>query len=318
MQRAKISIIGAGNVGATCAHWAAAKELGDIVLVDIPDKEGVAKGKAIDLFCASPVERFDSEIIGTSDYADVDGSDVVIVTAGIPRKPGMSRDDLIATNVKIVKSVSEQVAAHAPDAVMIVVSNPLDAMVYTAWKASGFPTRRIVGQAGCLDVARFRAFLAMELGISVEDIQALLLGGHGDDMVPLPRYTSVHGVPILQLLPEETVTACVDRAKMGGGEIVKLMGTSAYYAPASGSVQMAEAIIKDKKRILPCAAYCDGEYGINGLFVGVPAVLGSGGVEKIIEVELDETEQALLAESASHVAELVEIVQTTFPELAAC
>jgi malate dehydrogenase len=318
MQRAKISIIGAGNVGATCAHWAAAKELGDIVLVDIPDKEGVAKGKAIDLFCASPVERFDSEIIGTSDYADVDGSDVVIVTAGIPRKPGMSRDDLIATNVKIVKSVSEQVAAHAPDAVMIVVSNPLDAMVYTAWKASGFPTRRIVGQAGCLDVARFRAFLAMELGISVEDIQALLLGGHGDDMVPLPRYTSVHGVPILQLLPEETVTACVDRAKMGGGEIVKLMGTSAYYAPASGSVQMAEAIIKNKKRILPCAAYCDGEYGINGLFVGVPAVLGSGGVEKIIEVELDETEQALLAESASHVAELVEIVQTTFPELAAC
>jgi malate dehydrogenase len=318
MQRAKISIIGAGNVGATCAHWAAAKELGDIVLVDIPDKEGVAKGKAIDLFCASPVERFDSEIIGTSDYADVDGSDVVIVTAGIPRKPGMSRDDLIATNVKIVKSVSEQVAAHAPDAVMIVVSNPLDAMVYTAWQASGFPTSRIVGQAGCLDVARFRAFLAMELGISVEDIQALLLGGHGDDMVPLPRYTSVHGVPILQLLPEETVTACVDRAKMGGGEIVKLMGTSAYYAPASGSVQMAEAIIKDKKRILPCAAYCDGEYGINGLFVGVPAVLGSGGVEKIIEVELDETEQALLAESASHVAELVEIVQTTFPELAAC
>ncbi len=318
MQRAKISIIGAGNVGATCAHWAAAKELGDIVLVDIPDKEGVAKGKAIDLFCASPVERFDSEIIGTSDYADVAGSDVVIVTAGIPRKPGMSRDDLIATNVKIVKSVSEQIATHSPDAVMIVVSNPLDAMVYTAWKSSGFPTNRIVGQAGCLDVARFRAFLAMELGISVEDIQALLLGGHGDDMVPLPRYTSVQGIPILQLLPEATVTACVERAKMGGGEIVKLMGTSAYYAPASGSVQMAEAIIKDKKRILPCAAYCDGEYGIDGLFVGVPAVLGSGGVEKIIEVELDETEQALLTESASHVAELVEIVQTTFPELAAC
>ena len=201
---------------------------------------------------------------------------------------------------------------------MIVVSNPLDAMVYTAWKSSGFPTNRIVGQAGCLDVARFRAFLAMELGISVEDIQALLLGGHGDDMVPLPRYTSVQGIPILQLLPEATVTACVERAKMGGGEIVKLMGTSAYYAPASGSVQMAEAIIKDKKRILPCAAYCDGEYGIDGLFVGVPAVLGSGGVEKIIEVELDETEQALLTESASHVAELVEIVQTTFPELAAC
>ncbi len=316
MQRAKISIIGAGNVGATCAHWAAAKELGDIVLVDIPDKEGVAKGKAIDLFCASPVERFDSEIIGTSDYADVAGSDVVIVTAGIPRKPGMSRDDLIATNVKIVKSVSEQIATHSPDAVMIVVSNPLDAMVYTAWKSSGFPTNRIVGQAGCLDVARFRAFLAMELGISVEDIQALLLGGHGDDMVPLPRYTSVQGIPILQLLPEATVTACVERAKMGGGEIVKLMGTSAYYAPASGSVQMAEAIIKDKKRILPCAAYCDSEYGVGGYFVGAPAVLGSGGVEKVIEIDLNADEQALMDESVSHVKDLVGTVRETFPDLA--
>jgi malate dehydrogenase len=316
MRRAKISVIGAGNVGATCAHWAAAKELGDIVLVDIPDKLGVAQGKALDLFCSSPIERFDATVTGTADYADVAGSDVVIVTAGIPRKPGMSRDDLIATNVKIVKSVSEQVAEHAPDSVMIVVSNPLDAMVYTAWKASGFPTNRIVGQAGCLDVARFRAFIAMELGISVEDIQAILLGGHGDDMVPLPRYTSVHGIPVTQLLSEETLAACVDRAKMGGGEIVKLMGTSAYYAPASGSVQMAEAIIRDKKRILPCAAYCDGEFGIDGYFVGVPAVLGSGGVEQIVTIDLDANEQKLMDESASHVAELVEIVQTTFPELA--
>ena len=316
MPRAKISVIGAGNVGASCAVWAASKELGDIVLVDIPESVGVAQGKALDLFCASQMERFDANVTGTADYKDVEGSDVVIVTAGIPRKPGMSRDDLIATNVKIVKSVSEQIANAAPDAVVILVSNPLDAMVYTAWKATGFPTNRIVGQAGCLDVARFRAFLAMELDVSIEDIQALLLGGHGDDMVPLPRYTSVHGIPVSQLLPEETINACVERAKVGGGEIVKLMGTSAYYAPASGSVQMAEAIIKDKKRILPCAAFCDGQYGIDGLFVGVPAVLGKNGVERIVEIDLDESEQALMDESASHVADLVETVKTTFPELA--
>ena len=260
MRRAKISVIGAGNVGATCAHWAAAKELGDIVLLDIPDKEGVAKGKALDLFCSAPMEGFDVEVNGTSDYSDTADSDVVIITAGLPRKPGMSRDDLVETNVKIVRSVSENVANHSPNAKVIVVANPLDAMVYTAWKTTGFPTNQIVGQAGCLDVARYRAFLAMKLGVSIEDITALLLGGHGDDMVPLPRYTSVHGIPVSQLLSEAEITECVDRAKVGGGEIVKLMGTSAYYAPASGSVQMAEAIIKDKKRILPCAAYCDSEY----------------------------------------------------------
>ncbi len=257
MRRAKLSVIGAGNVGATCAHWAAAKELADIVLLDIPDRANFAKGKALDLFCCAPMERFDANITGTGDYKDTADSDVVIVTAGLPRKPGMSRDDLIQTNVKIVREVAENVAKHSPNAVMIVVSNPLDAMVYTAWKASGFPTHRILGQAGCLDVARFRAFLAMELGCSVEDIQALLLGGHGDDMVPLPRFTSVHGIPIDMLLSKEKIDACVQRAKVGGGEIVQLMGTSAYYAPASGSVQMAEAIIKDKKRILPCAAYCE-------------------------------------------------------------
>jgi malate dehydrogenase len=316
MRRAKLSIIGGGNVGASCAMWAASKELGDIVVLDIPDAEGMVKGKMLDLYQCAPIERFDSNIVGTADYADTAGSDVVIVTAGLPRKPGMSRDDLIQTNVKIVKSVAEQVAAHSPDAVMIVVSNPLDAMVYTAWRSSGFPTHRIVGQAGCLDVARFRAFIAMELGCSVEDIQALLLGGHGDDMVPLPRYTSVHGIPVSQLLPEATINACVDRAKVGGGEIVKLMGTSAYYAPASGSVQMAEAIIKDKKRILPCAAYCDAEYGVGGYFVGVPCVLGSGGVEKVIEIDLADDEQALMDESISHVKDLVGIVQSTFPELA--
>ena len=316
MKRAKISVIGAGNVGATCAHWAAAKELGDVVLVDIPDKVGVAQGKAIDLACCGPIERFDSAITGTSDYADVAGSDVVIVTAGIPRKPGMSRDDLIQTNVKIVKSVSEQIKQHAPDSVVILVSNPLDAMVYTAWKATGFPTNRIVGQAGCLDVARFRTFIAWEIGCSIEDVSALLLGGHGDDMVPLPRYTSVHGIPVTQLLSEEKITACVERAKVGGGEIVKLMGTSAYYAPASASVQMAEAIIKDKKRILPCAAYCDSEFGVGGYFVGVPCVLGAGGVEKVIECDLDTGEQALMDESVSHVKDLVGVVREAFPELA--
>ena len=321
MRRAKLSVIGAGNVGATCAHWAAAKELADVVLLDIPDREGVAKGKALDLACCGPMERFDANVIGTSDYADTADSDVVIVTAGLPRKPGMSRDDLIATNVKIVRSVAEQVAKHSPNAIMIVVSNPLDAMVYTAWKASGFPTHRILGQAGCLDVARFRTFIAMELGVSIEDIQALLLGGHGDDMVPLPRYTSVHGIPVSQLLSKEKIDACMQRAKVGGGEIVQLMGTSAYYAPASGSVQMAEAIIKDKKRILPCAAYCENEFGVapgqkgQGYFVGVPCVLGKNGMERVVEIELDGDERKLMDESISHVKDLVGIVRKTFPDL---
>jgi len=314
-KRAKISIIGAGNVGATCAHWAAAKELGDIVLLDIPDKEGVAKGKALDLFECAPIERFDSRVIGTSDYADIAGSDVVVVTAGLPRKPGMSRDDLIETNVKIVRSVSENIKKHAPDSIVIVVSNPLDAMVYTAWKATGFPAHRVMGQAGALDVARFRAFLAMEIGCSVEDISALLLGGHGDDMVPLPRLTSVHGIPVTDLLSEEKINACVERAKKGGGEIVQLMGTSAYYAPASGTIQMVEAIVKDKKRIIPSAVYCDGQFGAKGLFVGVPALLGAGGVEKVVEFKMTEDEQKLFKESASHVEELVNVVKKMFPDL---
>ncbi len=315
-KRAKISIIGAGNVGATCAHWAAAKELGDIVVLDIPDREGVAQGKMIDLACCGPIEGFDSSIRGTSDYKDIAHSDVVVITAGLPRKPGMSRDDLIETNVKIVKSVSEQVREYAPDSCVIVVSNPLDAMVYTAWKATGFPTNRIMGQAGALDVARFRTFIAWEIGCSVEDVQALLLGGHGDDMVPLPRLTSVHGIPVTDLLPADKIQACVDRAKVGGGEIVKLMGTSAYYAPASGTIQMVEAIVKDKKRIIPSAAYLNGEFGKTGLFVGVPALLGAGGVEKIVEFKLDAEEQKLFEESASHVEELVGVVKKMFPELA--
>ncbi len=315
-KRAKIAIIGGGNVGASCALRAASKELGDIVVVDIPQAEGMVKGKMLDLAQCAPIERFDASILGTTDYAHIAGSDVVVITAGLPRKPGMSRDDLVKTNVKIVQSVSQNVKEHAPQAIVIVVSNPLDAMVYTAWKVTGFPTNRIVGQAGCLDVARYRTFIAMELGVSVEDISALLLGGHGDDMVPLPRYTSVHGIPVTQLLSKEKVQACVDRAKVGGGEIVKLMGTSAYYAPGSGVVQMVEAIVKDKKRILPCAGYCDGEYGIKGYFVGVPCILGAGGVERIVQIELDADEQHLMDESANHVQDLVGVVKKLYPQLA--
>ena len=319
-KRAKISIIGAGNVGATCAHWAAAKELGDIVVLDIPRPDApdqhMPKGKMLDLACCGPIERFDANITGTFDYKDIAGSDVVVVTAGIPRKPGMSRDDLIETNVKIVKSVSEKIAEFAPESKVIVVSNPLDAMVYTAWKATGFPTNRIMGQAGSLDVARFRTFIAWEIGCSVEDVTALLLGGHGDDMVPLPRCTSVHGIPVTDLLSKETIDACVQRAKVGGGEVVKLMGTSAWYAPAAGAIQMVEAIVKDKKRIIPSAAYCDGQFGAKGLFVGVPAMLGADGVEKIVEFKLDEGEQKLFDESASHVQDLVSTVTKMFPDLA--
>ncbi len=313
MRRAKISIIGAGNTGAACAVWAASKELADIVLIDIND--GVAKGKALDLYESAPIEGFDCKIEGGSDYALIKDSDIVVITAGLPRKPGMSRDDLIATNMKIVSEVAEKVAQNAPNSIIIVLSNPLDAMVYTAWKSSGFPAHRVLGQAGCLDVARFRAFLSMELGCSIEDIQALLLGGHGDDMVPLPRFTSVHGIPIDQLLPKETIDKCVQRAKVGGGEIVQLMGTSAYYAPASGVIQMAEAIIKDKKRILPCAAYCEDAFGVApgakgaGYFVGVPCVLGKGGMERIVEIKMNADEQALFNESAQHVKDLVKVVK---------
>lgn len=304
LKRPKITIIGAGNVGATCAHWAAAKELGDIVLVDIVD--GMPQGKALDLREASPIEGFDAEVIGTNRYEDTADSDVVIITSGLARKPGMSRDDLLARNVEIVRSVTKQAAAHSPGAVLIVVSNPLDAMVYTAWKASGFPPCRVVGQAGVLDTARYRAFIAMELNCSVEDITSLLLGGHGDDMVPLPSYTSVGGIPVAHLIPKDRLDAIVERARKGGGEIVSLLKTgSAYYAPAAASVQMAEAIIKDKRRILPCAAYCDKEYGIGGYFVGVPCILGRNGVEKVIEVPLTKEEKAAFQVSIDHVKELV-------------
>jgi len=310
MRRAKISIIGAGNVGATCAHWAAAKELGDIVLVDVPQVEGMPQGKALDLFESSPVEGFDCKIIGTTSYEPTANSDVVIVTAGVARKPGMSRDDLININTGIVKQVAASVAEHSPESVMIVVSNPLDAMVYVAWKSSGFPTKRIVGQAGVLDTARYRSFLAMEIGCSVEDVHALLLGGHGDDMVPLARYTFAGGIPITQLVKPERLEQIIQRARDGGAEIVKLLKTgSAYYAPAAATVAMAESIIKDKKRILPCAAYCDKEYGIGGYFVGVPCVLGTAGVERVIEIELDEKEKQMFRTSVEHVKELVKSVK---------
>ena len=310
MKRAKISIIGAGNVGATAAHWAASKELGDIVLVDIPQVEGMPQGKALDLFESSPIEGFDSKIIGSTSYEPTANSDVVIVTAGVARKPGMSRDDLININTGIVRSVAENIAKHSPNAVMIVVSNPLDAMVYVAWKASGFPAKHVIGQAGVLDTARYRSFLALEIGCSVEDVQALLLGGHGDDMVPLPRYTFAGGIPITQLVKPERLEEIVKRARNGGAEIVGLLKTgSAYYAPAAATVQMAEAIIRDKKRILPCAAYCEKEYGVGGFFVGVPCVLGTDGVEKIIEIELDEKEKAMFQSSVEHVKELVKTVK---------
>ncbi|MGD0461248.1 MAG: malate dehydrogenase [Tepidisphaeraceae bacterium] len=306
MRRAKISIIGAGNVGATAAHWAASKELGDIVLVDVPQVEGMPQGKALDLYQSSPVEGFDARITGATSYEPTAGSDVVIITAGVARKPGMSRDDLININTGIVKQVAENIAKHSPQAVLIVVSNPLDAMVYVAWKASGFPTQRVVGQAGVLDAARYRAFLATEIGCSVEDVHALLLGGHGDDMVPLPRYSFAGGIPVSQLVSPQRLEEIVKRTRNGGAEIVSLLKTgSAYYAPASATIAMVESIIRDKKRILACAAYCDKEYGVGGYFVGVPCILGSEGVEKIIEIDLDESERKMFKTSVGHVMDLV-------------
>lgn len=321
MRRAKISVIGAGNIGGECARSLAMKELGDVVLLDIPEKEGVAKGKALDLACCASIENFDAQMVGTSNYEAIAGSDVVVVTAGVPRKPGQSRDDLVQINAGIVKSVGENIKKFAPNAIVIVVSNPLDAMVYVMWKATGFPAHRVIGQAGALDVARYKTFLAWELGVSVEDIQGLLLGGHGDDMVPLPNRTSVNGIPISDLLSAEKINACVERAKGGGGEVVKLMGTSAWYAPSAGTVEMVEAIVRDKKRVIASAAYCEDQYGVapgqkgKGYFVGVPAVLGAKGVEKIIEFKMDATEKKFMDESISHVRDLVGVVKKLYPEM---
>ena len=306
MKRAKITIVGAGNVGATTAHWCAAAELGDIVLLDIPQTEGMPAGKALDLRQSSPIVGFDSDITGTTSYDDTADSDIVVITAGLPRKPGMSRDDLLGTNAKIVGSVTESVKQTSPDAILILVSNPLDAMVQQAFQTSGFPPNRVVGQAGVLDTARYRTFLAMELGVSVEDISALLMGGHGDTMVPLPSCTSVGGIPVTQLIDPKRLDEIVDRTRKGGAEIVGLLKTgSAYYAPAAATAQMVEAIVRDKKRLLPCAAYCDKEYGVGGYFVGVPAILGKNGVERVIELNLNEQEQAAFQNSVDAVKDLV-------------
>jgi malate dehydrogenase len=309
MRRAKICIIGAGNVGATTAHWCAAAELGDIVLVDIPQTEGMPAGKALDLMQASPIVGFDSKIVGTTSYADTKDSDVVVITAGIPRKPGMSRDDLLATNARIVGSVAAEIKKSSPQAIVIVVSNPLDAMVQRAWQVTGFQPQRVLGQAGVLDTARYRAFLAMELGVSVEDISALLMGGHGDTMVPMPSCTSVGGIPVTQLLDAKRLDEIVQRTRNGGAEIVGLLKTgSAFYAPAAATTQMVEAILRDKKRLIPCAAYCDKEYGVGGYFVGVPVILGAGGVEKVIELKLTSQEQAGFQKSVDAVKELVKVM----------
>lgn len=307
-KRNKITIVGAGNVGATCAHWAAAKELGDIVLVDVV--EGIPQGKALDLMQAAPVEGFDALVTGSNDYADTAGSDVVVITAGIARKPGMSRDDLLATNSKIVKSVAEQVAKTSPGAYIIVVTNPLDVMTYVAYKASGFPPNRVFGMSGVLDSARFRTFVALELGISFEDVTTLVLGGHGDDMVPLVRYTYAGGIPIEKLLPREKIDALVERTRKGGAEIVNFLKTgSAYYAPSASVVQMIEAVLKDKKRILPVAAYLQGEYGEKDMYLGVPAVIGGNGVEKIIEIDLTQEERAALEKSIQSVRKLMAVLE---------
>ena len=306
MRRAKISIIGAGNVGATTAHWCAAAELGDIVLVDIPATEDMPKGKALDLLQASPVMGFDSQITGTTSYEATAGSDVVVIAAGIPRKPGMSRDDLLATNAKIMGSVCEQIKKTSDHAVVIVVSNPLDAMVQRAQQVTGFPTQRVIGQAGVLDTARYRTFLAQELNVSVEDISALLMGGHGDTMVPIPSCTSVGGIPVQQLIKPDRLEEIVDRTRKGGAEIVGLLKTgSAYYAPAAATTQMVEAIIRDKKRLIPCAAYCDKEYEVGGYYVGVPVVLGSAGVERIVELSLTDDEKVAFQKSIDAVTELI-------------
>ncbi len=312
MRRAKITVVGAGNVGATTAHWCAAAELGDIVLLDIPgDLADMPRGKALDLMQASPIFGFDANVTGTNDYADTAGSDVVVITAGIPRKPDMSRDDLLATNAKIMTSVCEQVKSTSPSAVVMVVSNPLDAMVQRALQVTGFPPQRVIGQAGVLDTARYRTFLAMELGVSVEDISALLMGGHGDTMVPLPSCTTVGGIPVTQLLEPSRLEEIVDRTRKGGAEIVGLLKTgSAYYAPAGATAQMVEAVIRDKKRLIPCAAYCDKEYDVGGYYVGVPVVLGTGGVERVVELELTESETAAFHKSVAAVKELVETMAT--------
>ncbi|MCI0390359.1 MAG: malate dehydrogenase [Acidobacteria bacterium] len=308
MGRKKITVVGAGNVGATTAHWLVAKELGDVVLVDII--EGMPQGKALDLAQAGPIEGYDSRLVGTNGYKETANSDIVVITSGIARKPGMSRDDLLNTNAGIVGSVTDEVARSSPNAIIIVVSNPLDAMAQVAFRRSRFPKNRVVGMAGILDSARMRTFLAEALNVSVENVSAFVLGGHGDTMVPLARYSTCAGIPVTELLSKDVLDKIVDRTRNGGAEIVSLLKTgSAYYAPSAAAVEMVEAIIKDKKKILPCAAYLEGEYGINGLFVGVPVKLGAGGIEEIIQINLTAEERAALQKSAAAVQELVNLLK---------
>lgn len=309
--RKKVSIIGAGFVGSTCAHWIASKELADVVLIDIFG--GVAKGKALDLLQAGPVEGYDLNISGGDDFAAMEGSDIVILTSGAPRKPGMTREDLVSVNAEITASNVEKIKQYAPNSIIIIVNNPMDTMATLAWKVSGFPKNRVIGQGGVLDTARYRTFLAQEIGCSVEDIQAMLLGGHGDEMVPLPSYTTVAGIPVSHFIPEERLSAIVERAKKGGAEIVALLEKgSAYYAPAAATVEMVEAILKDKKRILPCACLLEGEYGVSGTFFGVPTLLGANGIEKIIEVPLTDDEKAGVEKSAALVRSSCSVLQEKY------
>ncbi|MBD3628681.1 malate dehydrogenase [Cyclobacterium sp.] len=304
----KVTVVGAGNVGATCADVLAYREIAEeIVLVDI--KEGVAEGKALDIWQKAPINVYDSRTIGsTNDYSKTAGSDVVVITSGLPRKPGMTRDDLIETNAGIVKTVTENVVKHSPDAIIVVVSNPLDVMTYQAHVTSKFPRSRVIGMAGILDTARYRAFIAEELDISPKEIQAILMGGHGDTMVPLPRYTTVAGIPVTELISKEKLDAIIERTKFGGGELVKLMGTSAWYAPGSAAAQMVESIVKNQKRVFPVCIKLDGEYGIDDCYLGVPVILGKNGVEKVIELELNEEEKALLEVSRTHVKEVMSVL----------
>jgi malate dehydrogenase len=305
--RKKVSIVGAGNVGATAAHWIAAKELADVVLIDVV--EGIPQGKALDLLEAMPIEKRDVSVTGSNDYAATANSDIVVITAGIPRKPGMSRDDLLHTNFKIMSDVVAKVVAQSPESILIVVSNPLDAMAQAAYRQAGFNRERVIGMAGILDSARFRAFIAAELNVSVENVTAFVLGGHGDTMVPLPRYSTVAGIPITELIPPDRLEALVQRTRDGGAEIVKHLKTgSAYYAPSAAATEMVEAILKDKKKILPCAAYLQGEYGIDGYYIGVPCKLGAAGLEQIIEIKLTPEEDAALKKSAEAVKELCAVI----------
>ena len=306
MARRKVTVVGAGNVGATAGQLIASKQLADVVLVDII--EGVPQGKALDLAESGPVEGYDTKIIGSNDYKETANSDIVVITAGIPRKPGMSRDDLLKTNYNIVKGVTEQVVKYSPNCIIIVVSNPLDAMAQTAFRISGFPKQRVIGMAGVLDSARFRTFIAMELNVSVDNVHAFVLGGHGDTMVPLPRYSTVAGIPITELLPKETIDRLCQRTANGGAEVVSLLKTSAWYAPGSSIVEMVDSILNDRKRILPCAAFLEGEYGISGLFVGVPVKLGEKGIEQVIQITLTLEERSALQKSAAAVKELVDVI----------